>query len=190
MNHISDYTGGFLNHMEGFYRPGDREIAVELASALGLTVEEIKFTPDSNPIVAVHPNGEDTDPTNNVFFLFEMPEKLRKLVELMEEKAQADPELREAMRDYRDASAAMPPMMPHFGLRYRSGAELDAVVEQPATSLSPRLKDRVSVFEAPRYEPVAGLPDIRQVFLRTDVFTMGTAGLEQAIELQVDRANI
>jgi len=62
------------------------------------------------------------------------------------------------------------------------------VVETLETSLSAELKERVSVFEAPRYEPIERLPDIRQVFVRTDVFTTGTACFEQAIELQVDRA--
>jgi len=39
----------------------------------------------------------------------------------------------------------------------------------------------------PPYEPIDGLPDIRQVFLRTDVLSVGAAGFEQAIELQVER---
>ena len=188
MQHISEYSGSFINHIEGFYRPGDRDLAMELATALGLTVEEIKFTATSNPIIAVHPNGEDRDPTNNVFFLFEMPDMLRKVVELIEKKTASDPELGQAVQEFRDAVSKAPPLMPHFGLRYGSPAELDAVVDRLGGRLSPELKRRVSVFEAPRYEPIDGLPDIRQVFVRTDVFAMGAAGFEQAIELQVDRA--
>jgi hypothetical protein len=188
MKHISEYSGSFLNHLEGFYRPGERDLAIELARALGLTVEEIRFTPTSNPIVAVHPNGDDMDPTNNVIFLFEMPEKLRRVLDLVEAKAESDAELRDAMQDYRDAVGAMPAMMPHFGLRFGSDDQLQTVVDRLRTGLGPDLEDRVSVFEAPRYQPVEGLPDIRQVFVRTNVFTMGAAGFEQAIELQVDRA--
>lgn len=188
MNHISDYARSFLNHLEGSYRPGDRDLAVELAQALGLTVEEIRFTPTSSPIIAVHPNGADPDPTNNVVFLFEMPEKLRRVMELLERNIAKDPELREALQDYRQAVSEKPPLSPHFGLRYGSHAELDAVVDRLRSALSEGLKDRVSVFEARRYVPRPGLPDIRQVFVRTDVFAMGTAGFEQAIELQVDRA--
>lgn len=69
-----------------------------------------------------------------------------------------------------------------------SSAELKAVTDRIETSLSPALKARVGLFEVPDYEPIEGLPDIRQVFVTTDVFTIGTAAFEQAIELQVDRA--
>lgn len=34
----------FLNHMEGIYRPGDRELTVELVEALGLVTANIQFT--------------------------------------------------------------------------------------------------------------------------------------------------
>jgi hypothetical protein len=54
--------------------------------------------------------------------------------------------------------------------------------------ISGSLKARIAVFEVPAYEPIDGLPDIRQVFVRTDVISVGGVGLEQAIELQVDRA--
>ena len=97
-------------------------------------------------------------------------------------------ELRAVIGEFRESARKMPPLMPHFGVRYRSSAELEAVTDRIANGLSPALKDRVSLFEVPHYDPVEGLPDIRQVFVTTDVFTIGTAGFEQAIELQVDRA--
>jgi hypothetical protein len=188
MQQISDYAGAFYNHMEGIFRPEDRELALELAEALGLTVQEIRFTATSRPIIALHPNGEDKDPTNNVFFLFPMPEGQQKVLDLMKAKIAADPELDAAISEFREAAHRMPPMMPHFGLRYRSSAELKAVTDRIGNGLSPALKARVGLFEVPHYDPVGGLPDIRQVFVTTDVFTIGTAGFEQAIELQVDRA--
>ena len=188
MQKISEYRGSFLNHLEGAYRPGDRDLAVELAAALGLDVEEIRFTATSNPIVAVHPNAADRDPTNNVIFLFEMPEVTRKVVEVLDRKVAEDPELREVLQEFRDAVRERPPISPHFGLRYGTEGELQAVTERLESSLSPALKERVSVFEAPRYKPIDGLPDISQVFVRTDVFSIGTLGLEQAIELQAIRA--
>ena len=188
MQHMSQYQGGFLNHMEGIYRPEDRELAVELVTALGLASADIKFTANSKPILAVHPNADDRDPTNNVIFLFEMPEGQRKMLDLMARQIAADPELGDAVRDYREAAKKMPAIMPHFGLRYRSPAELEAVIERLENSLSPALKSRVGLFEMPAYQPIPGLPDIHQVFVRTDVFSVGAAGMEQAIELQVVRA--
>jgi hypothetical protein len=188
MNRISDYQGGFLNHMEGIYRPEDRALAIELAQGLGLAVSEIQFTANSRPLIAVHPNAHDRDPTNNVFYLYEMPEVQRRVVDLLKRRLAADPELREAMDTYRGAAQKSPPIMPHFGLRYASVQALEAVMDKLAHGLSPELKARVSVWEVPPYEPVRGLPDIRQIFVRTDVFFVGAAPFDQAIELQVVRS--
>lgn len=188
MQTISEYTGSFFNHMEGIYRPGDRELALELAEALGFTVQLIQFTAGSRPVTALHPNAADQDPTNNVLFLFEMPEGQRKIIELLEKKIAEDAELSQAIGEFRDMARKMPPLLPHFGLRFGSSAALQAVLDRLAGGLSPELKSRVSVWEVPPYAPVEGLPDIRQTFVTTDVFTIGTAGFEQAIELQVDRA--
>lgn len=187
MKQISDYDGSLLNHLEGFYRAEDRELALELVDALGFPAEEIRFTENSRPVLAVHPNEDDRDPTNNVLFLYVMPEPLRQVMDLMEKKIAEDAELRETVGAFRDLAQKAPPIMPHFGLRYRSEAKLQAVMERLEQGLSPALKARVGVYEVPQYAPVKGLPDIRQVFIRTDVFAMGSAGFEQAIELQAER---
>jgi hypothetical protein len=184
---MSEYEGSFLNHMEGVFRPEDRALAIELVKALGLAAAEIKFTENSKPLIAVHPNANDRDPTNNVFFLYEMPQVQRTVIDLMEKKFAADPELRDAMKAYRETTRHMPAIMPHFGLRYGSSEALQAVVDRLESELSPELEKRVAVFEGPPYEPIDGLPDIRQVFVRTDVFAVGATGFEQAIELQVER---
>ncbi|MFT3964973.1 MAG: hypothetical protein QM690_03695 [Sphingobium sp.] len=188
MQRIAAYQGCFLNHLEGFYRPGDRELAVELVEALGLVATDLQFTASSRPVLAVHPNGDDRDPTNNVMFLYEMPSVQRRFIELLEDRIAGDSELSEAARDYREAVKAMPPIMPHFGLRFASSEALDAALGKLASKISPALSERVSVWEVPPYEPIEGLPDIRQVFVRTDIFSIGASGMEQAFELQVDRS--
>ena len=184
---MSEYEGSFINHMEGFYRPEDRDLVVELVAALGLVAAEIQFTANSRPTLAVHPNPADRDPTNNVLFLYEMPEVHRRVIDVMEQRIAADPELRAAVEEYRETARKMPPIMPHFGLRYGSSQALQEVLDRLERSVSAALGERVSVWEVPPYEPIDGLPDIRQVFVRTDVLSVGTAGFEQAIELQVER---
>jgi hypothetical protein len=186
---ISDYEGSLLNHLEGFYRAEDRDLALELMQALDLPTEEIRFTENSRPVLAVHPNADDKDPTNNVLFLYVMPEPLRQVVDLIERKIAEDPELRETVGAFRELAEKAPPIMPHFGLRYRSEARLQVAMDRLEQELSPALKARVSVFEVPRYAPVKGLPDIRQVFVRTNVIAVGAAGFEQAIELQAERGS-
>lgn len=189
MRHIREYEGTFLNHLEGMYRAEDREAAVALAEALGLAVVEMRFTENSRPLLAGHFNPEDRDPTNNVVFLYEMPDILRRTVDLLERKIGEDEELGQAMAAYRQAAAAMPPIMPHFGVRYGTEDELKAVMVRLTESLAPEVAARVSLFEVPAYEPVPGLPDIRQVFVRTDILTIGTTAFEQAIELQAERGS-
>src|SRR5688500_15032989 len=105
---MSEYQGTFLNHMEGIYRAEDRAVAVELVEALGLVAAEIRFTANSRPLVAVHPNVDDRDPTNNVFFLYEMPESQRKVIDLMKERIAEDQELRQAVEAYREQGRNMP----------------------------------------------------------------------------------
>jgi hypothetical protein len=55
------------------------------------------------------------------------------------------------------------------------------------TELSPPLRERVSMVEMPPYGQVADFPDIRQIFVYTDVITFGSAAYGQVIELQVKR---
>lgn len=184
---MAEYEGGFFNHMEGIYRPEDRDLAWELVEALGLVASEIRFTAKSRPLIAAHPNAEDRDPTNNVFFLYEMPAEQSAVLDLLHQKIAADKELSDAIKTYRAKAHAMPPIMPHFGLRYGSSAALQRVINTLEDEISPALKQRITLFEVPAYQPIDGLPDIRQVFVRTDVFSVGAAGFEQAIELQVDR---
>lgn len=188
MKKMAEYAGGFFNHMEGIYRPEDRDPAWELVEALGMVASEIRFTAKSRPLIAAHPNAEDRDPTNNVFFLYEMPAEQRTILDLMAQKIAEDPQLHDAVEAYRSKARAMPPIMPHFGLRYGSPDAMQKVMDRLERDVSPALKARIALFEVPAYKPIEGLPDIRQVFVHTDVFSVGAAGFEQAIELQVDRS--
>jgi hypothetical protein len=63
---------------------------------------------------------------------------------------------------------------------------VDQVIEQ-LNATSEDLKARVTVTEMPPYPARPGMPDIRQVFVQSDVITTSPAGFGQAIELQVDR---
>ena len=190
MEKIADYEGSFLNHLEGFYRPGDRDLARELIVALGMIAADIRFTENSSPTLAMHPNGNDRDPTNNVIFLYEMGAIQLRMLDAMDRAIANDEEFAAAISDYREAVRKMPPLMPHFGLRFHSSASLEAAVNRLQTQLSPALAARVSIWEVPPYKPIEGLPDIRQVFVRTDVFSIGYMTNEQAFELQVDRARV
>ena len=185
---ISDYDGGLLNHLEAVYRPGDHELAVEFLQALGLSVAEIKFTQTSTKrLVAVHPNANDRDPTQNVMYLYEMAPAHAELDAVMQKKLASDPELQGAMAKFREVVRQTPGGTPHFGLRYTSAKALEPVLENLQSKVSPALHERVTVKEMPPYDVKEGMPSIRQVFVYTDVITASPGGYGQLIELQVDR---
>lgn len=187
MNLSDLYKGTFLNHLEGVYRAEDRALAIELTEALGLAVKEVRFTENSRPILAGNFNPAVPDPTNNIVFLYEMHPLQRRVIDALDKTMASNGELQQAVSAYREAAAKMPPIMPHFGIRYESETGLTEILGKLASGLSPALASRVSVWEVPAYQPIEGLPDIHQVFVMTDVMTLGTAGFDQAIELQALR---
>lgn len=187
MEKIADYSGMLLNHFEAVFRPGERALALEFSRALGLQADEMRFTEKSNPLVAVHPNADDRDATNNVFYLHEMQPSQAKLDTLLREKIASDPELGQAMDEFRETVRTRSGGTPHFGIRYRSQDVLDNAVERLKAG-SPELASRVEVKEMPRYEPLPGLPDIRQVFVFTDIITASPGAYGQLIELQCERS--
>lgn len=188
MNRIADYKGVLLNHFEAVYRPGDRELAKEFLSALGMTVREFSFTANSpSQMFAVHVDATDQDPTSNVAFLHQMSPAQAALDELVRDRLANDADLAAAHEAWRDMVRKAPGGTPHLGIRYRSMEAVDAVAEALQTSLSEALAGRVTVTEMPPYPARPGVPNIRQVFVHTDVLTTGMAGQGQLFELQVER---
>lgn len=185
---ISDYQGTFLNHLEANYRPGDCDLAVELVEALGLTAAPLEFTKNSpRPLIAIHPNAEDRDVTNNVIFIYEMAPAQAKLDSALRKKFLKDPELKEAVTSFQELFTQYPGGTPHFGLRYPSAEALDWAITKVQEGLSDELRQRVTITEMPPYPAMPGMPDIRQVFVHTDVITTSPAGFGQLIELQIER---
>ena len=66
MTRISDYEGKLLSHLQGFFHPGDRDLAVELMEALGLACVEVRTSGDHS-LTRVHVNAGDGDDTIDLF---------------------------------------------------------------------------------------------------------------------------
>jgi hypothetical protein len=184
---IAQYDGVLINHLEGLYRPGEKDLAREVVEALGLTAVEVVFAEGAPPLISVHPNADDRDATSNVMFLAEMSPAAAELEERLASCIAADEGLSVAMTAYQEKARTKPGGIPHFGLRYRSHEALDAVKERLSSEVTPELAERVTVTEMPPYKAAPGLPNIRQVFVYTDAFFVGPATFGQLIELQVDR---
>jgi hypothetical protein len=188
MTKISEYEGRLLSHLQGFYRQGDHDLAVELLEALGLACIVVR-TSGEHSLTRVHVNSDDRNNVDNVMFLSEMPPHQAKLEDLLRDRMATDSELNDAVALYRDVARTNGDGSPHFGVHFQSNADLERAMDAVQNSLSPALAKRVSIREMPPYGEVADFPDMRQVFLHTDVFAFGSTTLGQTIELQVERAD-
>lgn len=187
MQKIGEYNGQLLNHFEAVYRPGDRKLAREFLTALGLYVEDYSVPdPDGDTMLGIHFEPSDRDATNNVIFLHRMSEPQAAFDALLRSRLEGDAALADAQAQFLETVKLYPGATPHFGIRYRSMAALDETVARLG-AVSDALRQRVTVNEMPPYPSQPGLPDIRQVFVQSDVISTSPAGFGQTIELQVER---
>jgi hypothetical protein len=189
MNRIAEFQGSLMNHLNTVYRPGERDLAIELAKAIGLAVMEIRLS-ETHSMIAGRMNADDADILNNIVYFFEMSPAQAKLEATVRDQLDSNPELKEAVSEYYAQAARVPESTPHIGLRLKSNEQLDAIKNTLENGLSPALAGRVSVTETPPYGNVADFPDMRQVFVHTDVFTAGSGAMGQVIELQVERQRV
>jgi hypothetical protein len=187
MDSIAEYRGNLLNHLEALYRPGDRELAVELATAMGCAVTDTGFASDAgSTFLAIHPNPDDCNPQNNAFYLSEATEEQMRLETLLKAAVDEDSGLQDALAGYRDKVRSRPFGVPHFGLRYRKAKDIEAA-ERRLAEASPALKARIQVrVFRPEHEGAA--TDIIQAFIHQDVIVSGAFLLGQLIEMQCQGA--
>ncbi len=154
--------------------------------ALGLACVEVPTSGDHS-LTRVHVNPGDRSNVDNVMFLSEMPAHQAQLEDILCDRMENDAELRDAVTLYRTVARTNGDGSPHFGVHYPANADLERAMDAVQNRLSPALAERVSMKEMPPYGAVADFPDMRQVFLHTDVFAFGSTTLGQTIELQVER---
>jgi hypothetical protein len=185
MPSISDYAGNLFSHVAAVYRPGDRDIAVQFVEALGcLAVDTPTMADSGSPFIAVHPNHEDRDPINNVFYLSQMMPQQSDLVQALMATIDGQSALREAVKSYREAALASPASIPHFALNFPSMAAIEPVLTRLTSDLPPVLAGRVSVKVFRPGDPGAMGKDCIIAFVYTDIIVSGMGGFGQIIELQ------
>ncbi len=175
MNRIADYTGNLLNHVETLYRPGEREIAIRLAQALGCGILDTGFKGDvDESFLAVHPNPDDPDIRNNAFCMSPMRPEQQAL----------EAGFAATLTDYRHIARTKRFGVPHFALRYGSGDAVAEAAERLKGTLGAELGDRlhVRVFE-PGASGAMGARVV-QGFVYQDVIVSGSFLYGQFIELQ------
>jgi hypothetical protein len=184
MREIGQYRGKLLNHVETLYRPGERRLAIELAEALGCAITDTGFKGDGvDTFLAVHPNPDDRNGQNNVFYMSQVrPEQLA--LEERLKRLSADPDFASDLERYREAARTKPFGVPHFALRYRSGKDVEEVAERINGSLKQRLKDRLNLRIFRPGDEDAAVGNLIQGFLHQDVIVSGSFLMGQLIELQ------
>lgn len=185
MKSITEYQGKLLNHVETLYRPGERELAVELAEALGCAITDTGFKGDGvDTFLAVHPNPEDRNSQNNVFYMSQIRPEQAAVEARLRRLSEEDADFAAQLEAYRNAARTKPFGVPHFALRYMSGRDVDAAAERINASLKPKLKDRLHLrIFRPEDADAAG-DKIIQGFLYQDVIVSGSFLMGQLIELQ------
>lgn len=183
MKHMAEYRGNMLNHVEALYRAGDRDIAIELGEVLGCTVVDTGIDAGAgSTFLAVHPNPDDLDVDNNAFYLSEITPIHAAVEEALEAARAVDPGLREKVAAYREKALGWPFSIAHFGLRYQTEEEIEAVAAR-LDKASDRLKARARV-KIIRPGDEGALTQFTQGFVHQDVVVAGSFLLGQLIELQ------
>jgi hypothetical protein len=185
MNKIGDYGGTLLNHVETLYRPGERELAIELAEALGCVITDTGFKGDGvDTFLAAHPNPEDQDPQNNAFYMSQVrPEQLA-VEERLRQFADQDQAFAVQLEGYRQAARSKPFGVPHFALRYQAGKEVQRAEARINAGLKQKLGERLHLRVFYPEDADAAVGNSIQGFLYQDVVVSGSFLMGQIIELQ------
>jgi hypothetical protein len=184
MERVSDYSGNLFSHVAAVYRPGERDIAVEFVEALGCIATDMAANADSgSPYISVHPNRDDRDPLNNVFYLSQMMPQQMALEHALNAQLASEPALRDAHAAYGEAALASPASMPHFALNFPSMAAIEPVLDR-LNGLRPELAERVRMRVFRPGAPDAMGSDCIIAFVYTDIIVSGLGTFGQLIELQ------
>ena len=172
--------GRLLNHVELVYRPGERSLAGRLFETLGCKVVE---TGGPYLVIQICPGlGGFFD---NVLYVSEVTSTQLQLESVLQRELSSHGELRKRFREFQDGRRDEPQRTTHFGIRMRSTAELDGILERVRSLEDPELQGRVSVTGVFRPGDPGALSDsLVQAFLHTDICAAGLLSFGQAIELQ------
>ena len=185
MEKISEYRGNLLNHVETLYRPGERDLAIRLAEALGCTISDTGFKGDgSETFLAVHPNPSDPNPQNNAFYMSPMRPEQEALEDHLRQLSGKDGDFKRRLEAYRAAARTKPFGVPHFALRYSSGKAVQDAADRISAALASKLGDRLHLRVFRPGDADAAVDDLVQGFLHQDVIVSGSFLYGQLIELQ------
>jgi hypothetical protein len=180
---LSNSTTGVLSHVEAIYRPGDRQLAIDLFEALGCKTHDTgSKSPAGSTYVSVHPDPDDRS-HDNVLYLSEMPGPQCGLEDVLRRRIEADAELSAARDQYQAMADDKPFGLSHVALRYPSFDVMEQMLHEFDDKLTPELRARVNlkIFRPGDSEDIGS--DSIQAFLYTDLAVCGISAFGQVFEL-------
>jgi hypothetical protein len=185
MRLFGDYEGKGLSHLEVLYQEGERELAVLFIELLGCSVIDTPQVNDTGTTyMIVHPEPEEEDPINNVFYLSQIRAPQRDLEAVLSERMSNDAELAGALATYRSRARTTPFGIPHFGIRFPSFDSIEPVLARLENITDEDLKQRVSVRVVRPDGEQSMSGNLIQAFVYTDLIANGFFCFGQLIELQ------
>jgi hypothetical protein len=185
---LKEYDGRLLNHVEILYQRGERDLAIGFFEALDCrVVSTARDSGTGSTYAYALPEETEDDAVNNVFYLSEIREPQWRLERVLERRVREDEELREALEEYDTKARTKPHGTTHFGLRYRSFEDIEAVIDRLEHDLPAELAGRVAVVAIRPGDPECMSDSLIQAFVRTDVVCAGLFPFGQVIELQAQR---
>jgi hypothetical protein len=180
---VKPTTGPILSHVQAMYRPGERQLAIDLFKALGCAVYDTTAVGDgTETILSAHPDPSERS-LDNVIFLTDMPQGQVQLEAILRQRMETDPALRAACDGYRGVAGERPAGLAHFAVRYPSLQDLERVLDTFEDRLTPELKPRASLKVFRPHDPGEGRTHHYQSFVYTDVVSAGLTPFGQIIEL-------
>lgn len=176
-------TSALLSHVEAVYRPGDRQLAIDLFEALGCkTFDTGTKSPAGDSYISVHPDPDDRS-HDNVLYLSEMPVEQASLEGVLRTRIEHDEELRAARDRYRGFAGERPFGLSHVALRYPTFESMEQMLDTLEARLTPELRSRImlKVFRPGDSEEIGW--DSIQAFIYTDIAVAGISAFGQVFEL-------
>jgi hypothetical protein len=189
MGLYTNYRGKGLNHLEVYYQPGERDLAIRLVETLGCVVSDSgEPSVTGATYLCVHPDSADRDLENNVIYLAELPPVQQEINRVFNKRLETDQELAASVQTYCRNAIENPHSLPHFGLRFPSFESVEPVLDRIERNVDPALKGRFSIRVIRPEDPGSMYKELLQVFVHTDILSGGLSCFGQAIELQAHRA--
>jgi hypothetical protein len=176
-------TGAVLSHVEAVYRPGDRQLAIDLFEVLGCkTYDSDTKSLSGSTYISVHPDP-GVRGMDDVLYLSEMTAEQSRMEQLLRQQIESNDELRAAHGEYRTLASERPFGLSHVAVRYPTYESLEKVLDGLEDRLSPEMKRR-SVLKVFRPGDAAEIQwESVQAFLYTDIAVSGVSAFGQVFEL-------